>query len=289
MTRYEVVHTTAYRYSGKVRESHMELRLRPIDGQGQRLVQHRLEIRPEVRPLTYRDGFGNTVHTFSLLPVHDHLDIVSRAVVETGLTPDVPAADEVFPHDLLLFRPPIVAAPGVQTLARRAGLQEPPTAEAVDAAMRRLVEAVAHDFTYNPAATTVTTAVDDVLRLRSGVCQDFAHLMIAVSRALGVPARYVSGYVYAGSGEPLIGASHAWMEAWTAERGWLAYDATHPGLRLERYVRVAVGRDYRDAAPTRGVYLGAVTGRMRVEVETRPLGDASGRGPARARSGIGQG
>jgi transglutaminase-like putative cysteine protease len=117
----------------------------------------------------------------------------------------------------------------------------------------------------------VTTAVDEVLRLRSGVCQDFAHLFIAVARAMGVPARYVSGYVYSGSGATSVGASHAWAEAWVPGRGWLGYDATHPVRAGEQHVRVAVGRDYRDAAPTRGVYVGAARGQLDVRVEMTPV------------------
>lgn len=269
--RFEVVHTTAYRYAARVRESHMELRLRPIDGMGQRVRQHRLEVRPEVRVHSFVDGFGNMVQHFSHLPPHERLEMVSRTVVDTGLPLEPPPADEITPCDLLLFRDPVVDTAGVRRLARRLRLADPKSAGAVDAAMERLLLMIARSFRYDPAATTVSTAVDEVIALKSGVCQDFAHLFIAVARALEVPARYVSGYVYSGAGEPVVGASHAWAETWTAEHGWTAYDATHPGLPRERYVRVAVGRDYRDAAPTRGVYLGAASSEMKVRVETKPL------------------
>ena len=115
------------------------------------------------------------------------------------------------------------------------------------------------------------SAVDDVLALRAGVCQDFAHLFIAVARAMGVPARYVSGYIHS-PGESVASASHAWAEAWIAGRGWIGFDATHPIRTTPHHVRLAVGRDYTDAAPTRGVYVGSATGTMAITVKTHALG-----------------
>jgi transglutaminase-like putative cysteine protease len=105
--------------------------------------------------------------------------------------------------------------------------------------------------------------------LRAGVCQDFAHLFIAVARAMGVAARYVSGYIHAPGAATT--ASHAWAEAWVPGRGWVGYDATHPIRAAEHHVRLAVGRDYSDAAPTRGIYIGSATGAMDVSVKTRDL------------------
>jgi len=118
--------------------------------------------------------------------------------------------------------------------------------------------------------TSVYTGVEEVLELRAGVCQDFAHLFIAAARAMGIAARYVSGYIHIpGDGGITEGASHAWAEAWVPGAGWVGFDATHPVRAGENHVRVAVGRDYRDAAPTRGVYVGTATGTMNVIVRTR--------------------
>jgi transglutaminase-like putative cysteine protease len=119
--------------------------------------------------------------------------------------------------------------------------------------------------------TNVYTAVDDVLALRAGVCQDFAHLFIAAARAMGVPARYVSGYIHFPGERGATTASHAWAEGWVPGRGWVGYDATRPVRVTENHVRLAVGRDYSDAAPTRGIYVGSATGAMEVSVRTREM------------------
>ena len=156
-----------------------------------------------------------------------------------------------------------------------AGPHAPPdlaSGAAVEAALDSLTVAISRDFTYGPAVTSVYTGVEEVLELRAGVCQDFAHLFIAAARAMGVPARYVSGYIHiAGARGVTEGASHAWAEAWIPGSGWVGFDATHPVRAGENHVRVAAGRDYRDAAPTRGVYVGTATGRMEADVSTRAL------------------
>jgi transglutaminase-like putative cysteine protease len=252
----------------------MELRLRPLAGGGQRVHAYRLDLTPQTRLGSYVDGFGNQVHYFNLLPPHAALDIVSQAEVETGLRA-APSPTAPPPVDLLVLRPPVLDTAAVRRLARRAGLTDRTSAEDVREALRRINELIAHELAYMADVTTVSTDVEEVLRLRRGVCQDFAHVFIAVTRSAGVPARYVSGYVYAGDGEPVVGASHAWAEAWVPGRGWAAYDPTHPGLTAEHYVRVAVGRDYRDAAPTRGVYVGSAGSAMEARVEIRPLPDGT--------------
>jgi len=181
---------------------------------------------------------------------------------------------------MLPFRPPVVQTAAVRRLGRLGRSWDPESTDAVVDALRRIMTAIERRLTYSPAVTTVSTSVDEVLRLRRGVCQDFAHLFIAAARSAGIPCRYVSGYVYTGAGEPVVGASHAWAEAWVPGRGWMGFDPTHAGLAAESYVRLAVGRDYRDAAPTRGVYLGSARGCMTVTVEIRPLAAVSDAAPA---------
>ncbi|HEY4025017.1 MAG TPA: transglutaminase family protein [Candidatus Dormibacteraeota bacterium] len=264
--RLSVTHLTRFLHSSGVSEEHMELRLRPPDGRGQRVISHHLDVRPESPVRSYVDGFGNHVQYFNLMPPHQMLEIVSRAQVETGL-PSFPEAAELVPSDLLAFRPPVVDAPAVQRLARRARLREARSPVDTLQALDRILAAIARELTYTTDVTTVSTNVEEVLELRRGVCQDFAHVFIAVSRAAGIPCRYVSGYVYAGSGELVVGASHAWAEAWVPSRGWTAYDPTHAHLTPDHYVRLAVGRDYRDAAPTRGVFVGTAQSVMEASVE----------------------
>ncbi len=274
MRRFEIVHTTRFEYSAPISETVMEVRLQPPDGHGQRGLGFKLEVSPRVEVHSFQDGYGNLSHYFNLLRDHQRLRVTSRSLVETGRGDGQgPGRDSGLVQDFLRYRPPVLDVPAVRRLAHPFSPTDLGSGPAVEAALDELTIAISRDFTYDPAVTTVYSAVDEVLRLRAGVCQDFAHLFLATARALGIPARYVSGYIYVpGEGGVTVGASHAWAEAWIPGRGWLGYDATHPIRASENHVRVAVGRDYRDAAPTRGVYVGAATGTMDVSVRTRLVG-----------------
>jgi len=268
--KLEIVHQTRYRYTGPIAETVMEVRLRPMDGNGQRCVEFDLDVSSEIEPRSYRDGYGNTVHYFNLVRPHSRLSVTSRSIVETGIEQDSDPG-EVLVQDFLRFRSPVKDVPGVRELASRFPVANPASGTEIELALDELTLAISREFAYDRAVTNVYSDVDDVLALRSGVCQDFAHLFIAVARAMGVPARYVSGYIHDPRGKRITGASHAWGEAWVPGRGWIGYDATHPVRITENHVRIAVGRDYGDAAPTRGVYVGSATGTMDVKVRTRPL------------------
>ena len=269
MMRVSIAHRTRYRYTSDVVESHMELRLRPWDGAGQRVHDFRLEVRPAARVRTYVDGLGNQVQYFNRLEPHDELEIVSRSIVETwAAEAELPL--DLFPSDMLQFRPPVLDTAAVRQLGRRARLGDPGSPHDVLEALDRIAALVVRALTYMPDVTIVSSDVNEVLELGRGVCQDFAHVFVAVARTVGIACRYVSGYVDPTPDEALVGASHAWAEAWVPGRGWRAYDPTHPGLPPEHYVRVAVGRDYRDAAPTRGVFVGPAASGMEASVEIRP-------------------
>jgi transglutaminase-like putative cysteine protease len=277
--KLEIVHMTRYRYAGPIAETVMEVRLQPMDGNGQRCTDFELNISSGIKPRTYRDGYGNNVHYFNLVRPHTRLSITSRSLVETGLEPDGGPGEDLV-HDFLRFRPPVKDVPGVRELAERHPISDPDSGPAVEAALDQLTMTISREFAYDRAVTNVYSAVDDVLELKAGVCQDFAHLFIAVARAMGVPARYVSGYIHEqrrtagrarGAPSNTVSASHAWAEAWVPGRGFVGYDATHPVRASEHHVRLAVGRDYTDAAPTRGIYVGSATGTMDVSVRTRQL------------------
>ena len=270
--KLEVVHETKYRYTGPIAETAMELRLRPMDGNGQRCLKFDLDASAGIEPRTYRDGYGNDVHYFNLVRPHTRLSVTSTSVVETGLQTDAEPGEELV-QDFLRFRSPVKDVPGVRELASRQPIADPESASDVELALDNLTLAISREFAYDRAVTNVYSSVDEVLSLRAGVCQDFAHLFIAVARAMGVPARYVSGYIHDPQGRGVTGASHAWGEAWVPQKGWVGYDATHPVRIGEHHVRIAVGRDYSDAAPTRGVYVGSATGTMYVKVRTRALTD----------------
>jgi transglutaminase-like putative cysteine protease len=263
-----ITHLTSYQYSADVTESFMELRLRPWNGAGQRVHSYQLDVQPPSRVRSYLDGFGNQVQYFNRLAAHTTLHVTARSRVETG-----PAAEprplDLLPSDLLLFRAPVLDTAAVRRLGRRARPSDLSRAGVLES-LDRIGDEIARTLTYTPAVTTVSTDVGEALKLRRGVCQDFAHLFIATARSAGIPSRYVSGYVYTGAGELVVGASHAWAEAWVPDQGWAAYDPTHPGVSPEHYVRLAVGRDYRDAAPTRGVFVGSAQSTMEARVEIQP-------------------
>ena len=275
--KLEIVHSTRYRYSGPIAETVMEVRLRPMDGNGQRCLDFDLDVSSGIETRTYRDGYGNNVHYFNLVRPHTRLIVTSRSVVETGRELDRDPGEELV-NDFLRFRAPVKDVPGVRELASRHPIADPSSGASVELALDELTLAISRDFAYDRAVTNVYSAVDEVLALRAGVCQDFAHLFIAAARAMGVPARYVSGYIHAprarraeGAVESIASASHAWAEAWVPHQGWVGYDATHPVRTSDHHVRVAVGRDYSDAAPTRGIYVGSATGTMAVSVRTQDV------------------
>ena len=268
--KLEIVHSTRYRYTGPIAETVMEVRLRPMDGNGQRCLEFDLDVSSGIKPRSYRDGYGNNVHYFNVVRPHARLIITSRSVVETGRELDADPGEELV-QDFLRFRSPVKDVPGVRELARRHPIADLRSGPAVEQALDELTLTISREFAYDRAVTNVYSAVDDVLELKAGVCQDFAHLFSAAARAMGVPARYVSGYIHTPGGGGATSASHAWAEGWVPGRGWLGYDATHPVRTGENHVRVAVGRDYTDAAPTRGIYVGSATGTMDVGVRTREL------------------
>jgi transglutaminase-like putative cysteine protease len=268
--KLDIIHTTRYRYSGPIAETVMEVRLRPMDGNGQRCLEFELELSHGIKPRTYMDGFGNHVHYFNLVRPHSGLSVVSRSTVETGLGLDDDPGEELV-QDFLRFRSPVKDVEGIRELALRHPISEPGSSVDVERALDELAVSISREFTYDRTVTNVYSAVDDVLALKAGVCQDFAHLFIAVARDMGVPARYVSGYIHT-QGESATAASHAWAEAWVPGRGWIGFDATHPIRTTPHHVRLAVGRDYTDAAPTRGVYVGSASSGMTISVKTRQVG-----------------
>lgn len=257
--RLQVTHRTRYSYGSPIVETLMEVRLKPRAWASQRLEQFRLSVSPPAAVSEYVDGFGNPVHYFGLMKPHDHVEVVSHLVVETGLPPDLDE-DSEFLEDFLMFRGPIQPEPAIQALAGRFQGRLDDLARHINAA-----------FTYRPNSTDVHSSVAEVIELKEGVCQDFAHVFIATCRAMRIPARYVSGYIHSGTGIRGSAASHAWAEAWIDGAGWVGFDPTNPVRETDGHIKVAVGRDYLDCAPTRGTYVGLAQETLTVEVATNEL------------------
>jgi transglutaminase-like putative cysteine protease len=272
--KLRVTHQTRFEYSEEIADTAMELRLRPRDGAGQRCLSYDLRVFPPGPIRSYVDSFGNTVETYNQRRPHRELVVEARSLVETspraGVIVDQPTKGERY--QMLRLGGPVEDLPEVRELVGQlVARPDAPTPELLGE-LSRLVH---KRFTYEPNVTTVDSTVGDLLRLGRGVCQDFAHLWIAMCRVLAIPARYVSGYIWPGE---LRGgqASHAWAEAWIDGIGWVGFDptnwsdATH-GRIGEQHVAVAVGRDYRDVPPTRGVFRGAAQETLTVDVKVEEL------------------
>ena len=300
MTVYRVLHRTAYHYAGDVVSSHNEAHLTPrtLPTQRPRRVEMHVEPAPD-GVLRRRDYFGNDVVAFSLQTPHHELEIRSECEVELRAAPAFDAArstpweqvartvredrspDALEAFEYVFDSPFVAASETLAAYARPSFAPGRPVAEALLDFMHRIHA----EFDYDPKATTLDTSVEDALRERHGVCQDFAHVMIGGLRSLGLPARYVSGYLRSSRpAEParseakpseveLIGAeaSHAWVASWCPVLGWLAFDPTNDLVPGDRHVVLAWGRDYDDVSPVKGVTLGGGSHTVEVSVRVRPL------------------
>jgi len=274
-----LLHRTTFAYAGTARDSFNEARLRPVTDHLQACRAFSLRISPTITPREYRDFYGNTVHYFELADNHTKLVIEAVSTVETvplanrPAVPRVPATElkRSIERDLLAeFFSSSHYVPLDVELWREAQDALAEGRGDVWGDVRRLGAHIYRTFAYKPKTTGVNTRATDALKLRMGVCQDFAHVHLGLCRSLGIPARYVSGYFFNTTRRPReIEASHAWIEAYVPNYGWAAFDPTHDRPADDRYVKVAVGRDYADIRPVNGTYRGAPTRSLKVEVAVR--------------------
>lgn len=279
MPYYTIRHLTRYRYTAPVRENVTETRMQPRTEGNQRCLEFKLSVVPNAPTLAYQDYLGNTVHYFDLPAPHVQLWITAEATVETLPTPAWPdtlpiqawlAVDHLAGHiefwDFLqpsrFTQPtPLLKQLGADfNLTRRV---DPLTA------LKTMTESVYESFDYAPQSTRVDSLIDEAIAARRGVCQDFTHIMIALVRSLGIPCRYVSGYLFhrlEDHDRSAEDATHAWLEAFLPELGWLGFDPTNNLMVADRHIRVAVGRDYADVPPSRGVFKGDAQEQLSVGV-----------------------
>lgn len=278
--RLRVVHTTVLDYSSPVSVSFNEARMTPADSNGQILISHELRVDPLCRTHVYLDYWGTAVDAFDVHMAHSSLEVVSRNVVDTPApAPRQAGMDWSIMRGLEVrdswceFLSPSQYVDDADADAGRAAVtdalrQLPTPRDAIDAS----IEAVRDQIAYTPGATSVSTTAKEAWAHRRGVCQDISHATLSLLRAAGIPARYVSGYLYAGTGEvgeTAVGESHAWVEAW--DGAWHPLDPTN-GLDVgERHVVVARGRDYFDVSPLKGVYAGGHSQTLRVKVSVTRL------------------
>jgi transglutaminase-like putative cysteine protease len=272
--RLVIRHVTGYRYDRPVVASYNEARMIPLTTTTQTALDSRVDIDAMTWSMTYWDYWGTQVTAFEALTAHDELTVVSTSTVE--LYPvDRPVADAGWDvlrrrdvldthHEFLVQTGCTQPVEEVVSLAREAAGDQPPNqaAKAVCEALRGLLE-------YAPGATSVHTNAIEAWQTRRGVCQDFAHLTLGALRSLGIPARYVSGYLHpqpdAAPGHPVAGQSHAWIEWWAGD--WVPFDTTHVSEIGLDHVLVARGRDYTDVTPLKGVIAGATSSELFVTVQ----------------------
>jgi len=288
---FEISHRTTYHYSAPVSQSHHILHLTPRSHYRQSVSRHSLLIDPApAAKAEMVDDFGNPVSLITIEQAHRELLIHSRAQVEVFPPRDIDTSRTASWNDVAAqlranlgpetFEAIQYSCPSrfirpsrdLYKFARPSFPDGRPLLEAV----QDLTARIYRDFKYHAGATDAATSVEEVLRIRRGVCQDFAHLEIACLRTMGLSARYVSGYLltYPPAGQPkLIGAdaSHAWMSVWSPEAGWVDFDPTNNVIPREEHIAIAFGRDFQDVSPVSGVLLGGGEHEVEVAVDVNPV------------------
>lgn len=297
----QLTHTTDLTYSDLVTESVMELRMAPRQEMDQHRLSFELAIGPETQVTSYFDWLGNTVHAFTVSRFHSRIRIIATSVVETDRPRREPEKfRDRWPYDrdslayelwdFLQIAPraaaeekkagPSVASPSLQSPvfdceALRALLEKaaPKSGEPAGEMILRLLSLIHANFSYEKGVTTSASPITDILTHKKGVCQDFTHLLIAMSRVLGIPARYVSGLVHPDPTSRYRGVSHthAWAELFFPSQGWVGFDATNRCVVGGNFVKVAVGRDFRDVPPNKGLFRGVGKESIHVTVTSEEL------------------
>jgi transglutaminase-like putative cysteine protease len=241
-----VEHRTCYTYSDPVNYTIQQLRLTPQDGFGQRV--QRWEIRVNGHLHGFEDTYGNTAHTLVLDSPHDTINIVASGIVETGL--DFPPIEHKLPREIYLRTTPLTQTD--QVLHTFAASFSDASLDAL--VLEQMMQAIIERVPYIRGSTAVETTAAKAFELGAGVCQDHAHIFITCCRSLGLPARYVSGYLFTDDGSLM--ESHAWADIWLQGAGWLSFDVSNRCRTNNTHVRLAVGLDYRDACPVSGMRVG---------------------------------
>jgi transglutaminase-like putative cysteine protease len=281
--QYSIRHKTRFRYSAQVSESFTELRMQPRSEGIQRCLDFSITTSPAARVLNHRDSLGNVVHHFDIPAPHKLLTINAVALVEFSPATSLPASIDPSTWDILasqatraemydFLAPSRFAAPTplLDQFAREIDARQRDDPLTL---LKQINTAIYRSFDYAPQSTRVDSPISEALQKRKGVCQDFAHIMTSLVRQVGIPCRYVSGYLFHRSEDQdrsAEDATHAWVEAWLPDLGWVGFDPTNNLIVSDRHIRVAVGRDYADVPPTKGVYRGDATNSIEVGVRVTP-------------------
>jgi transglutaminase-like putative cysteine protease len=282
---YAIRHFTRFRYSRPISQSMMEVRMHPRSEGSQRCFTFQLSVNPRARIFSYTDHHGNLVHHFDLPAAHQQLTIIVDSLVNLDAQPETPERLEPGAWDELeklvessdhwnMLMPSRFArtSPQLEELAQELGFEHRDERDPLET-VRAMSEAIFKSFAYVKKSTAVHSPIEHALQLRRGVCQDFTHIMITMARRLGIPCRYVSGYMYHGAkdtDQSAEGATHAWAEALLPGLGWTGFDPTNNLVAGGRHIRTAVGRDYADVPPTVGIMKGSADTELQVRVRVTP-------------------
>ena len=280
MLFYSIRHLTKFVYSKAVSESVMEVRMHPRSDSNQRCLTFSLSVSPRCRVFSYRDHLSNNVHHFDIPGQHGQLVIVAESLVEYQPLADIPSflAPDAWREldtmvaegdywEMLLPSEFACPTPALERLAAELDVRRRDDPMML---LREINDRLYDYFSYSPRTTRVDSPIDEAIESRQGVCQDFAHIMITLVRQLGIPCRYVSGYLYHRQGDrdrSTSDATHAWVEALLPHLGWVGFDPTNALVAAERHIRTALGRDYADVPPTKGIFLGRTESDLYVAVQ----------------------
>ena len=283
---YTIRHVTRFRYSAPITESALQVRMQPRREGRQHCLSFELTTNPEARILSFQDYLGNTVHSFDIPVHHQELTVTAQSLVSVMPSPPLPAGLDRSAWDELdalaadsdiaeMLVPSSFARPTelLRGFARELRLMRRDDPLSL---LHEINHGVHRALIYRPESTRVDSPIDEALQMRRGVCQDYAHIMIALVRGLGIPCRYVSGYLYhrfTENDRRHPDASHAWVEALLPGLDWIGFDPANDVVAGERHVRVAIGRDYADVPPTRGVFKGQAATALAVAVQVVPAGE----------------
>ncbi len=281
---YTVRHLTKFVYSNAVSESIMETRMHPRSDAVQRCLNFQLSVSPRCRVFSYRDHLANHVHHFDIPGAHEQLVIVAESLVEmepmllppSFLSPDAWGAldADVQAGDFWEFLFPSEFAAPTELLNTLGDTLDVRRRDDPLMVLHELNGKLYHYFDYVPKSTKADSPIDIALTQKTGVCQDFAHVMIALVRSrLQIPCRYVSGYLYHGDSNKdrsVNSATHAWVEAYLPQLGWVGFDPTNWLVAGDRHIRTAIGRDYEDVPPTHGIFRGSANTDLTVAVRVSP-------------------
>ncbi|HJO16248.1 MAG TPA: transglutaminase family protein [Phycisphaerales bacterium] len=272
----EIEHHLRFDYSVFVRESHMEVRVEPRTQSGQVLHEFELAVGPHTQPTRHEDWLGNALHWFSITDFHERVEVVAKSLVETSPPAVQPTeladqidglTDSLNSWDFLQFGGPIIRSERLEQLAISLDLL---SCELVGSVIERISRSLHSYIVYQPLVTNFLSTSDESIEKRGGVCQDFAHVTLALLRLCGIACRYVNGYLHVDpTNKPA--ESHAWVEVLSPSHGWVGFDPTHRCAPDEGHVVVAYGRHYNDVPPNRGIFRGAATERLHAEVRTTPV------------------